>query len=71
MSIGCRCIQFLRSSFESRLFRSCLPRCIGENPDKSGPALGLSRFIGIYRGCIGAERDVSYDNATSNLGYLK
>ena len=51
MSIGCQCIQFLRSSFESRL-----------------PALGLSRFIGMYRGFIGAERNGSYDNATRNLG---
>ena len=51
MSIGCQCIQFLRSSFESRL-----------------PALGLSRFIGMYRGFIGAERNGSYDNATRNFG---
>ena len=34
------------------------------------PALGLSRFIGMYRGFIGAERHVSYDNVTSNLGYI-
>ena len=25
----------------------------------------------MYRGFIGAERNVSYDNATSNLGYPK
>ena len=50
--------------FRSRLFRP-------ENPDESGPALGLSRYIGDLSGPVGAVSNPGHDlSDRTGLEYL-